>query len=191
MTKSQPDNSASESGKGGLGSVRSRFPVGSPDALTAAVMVTANTYGLSSRESKVLVAFGSGKSEKEIGRLLQISPRTVETYLANIQRKLHVDSRSGIRGIVVKAANGITPDENDRRTQDLPNRETPPTYEDEVLTAAIERATEVIGDRQEAMRWLGTPVRALNFAPPISLLATSDGAKRVIDVLGQMEHGVW
>lgn len=150
-------------------------------------MVAASTYGLSSRESKVLVAFSSGKSEKEIGRLLQISPRTVETYLANIQKKLHVESRSGIRAVVVKAASGIS----DKPTGNLPSHEPPPPYEDEVLTAAIERATEVIGDRQEAMRWLGTPVRALNFAPPISLLATSDGAKRVVDVLGQMEHGIW
>jgi putative toxin-antitoxin system antitoxin component (TIGR02293 family) len=81
-------------------------------------------------------------------------------------------------------------DEGDWRTRNIRNREAP-ADEDEVLTAAIERATEVIGDRQEAMRWLGTPVRALNFAPPISLLATSDGARRVIDVPGQMENGVW
>lgn len=91
----------------------------------------------------------------------------------------------------MKAARGITSDEGDRRTKTPRNRETPPTNEGEMLTAAIERATEVIGDRQEAMRWLGTPVRALNFASPISLLGTSAGARRVIDVLGQMERGVW
>jgi putative toxin-antitoxin system antitoxin component (TIGR02293 family) len=55
----------------------------------------------------------------------------------------------------------------------------------------IDRATEVIGDRDEAMRWLGTPVRVLDFATPISLLGTSEGTRRVEDVLGQMEHGVW
>jgi len=48
-----------------------------------------------------------------------------------------------------------------------------------------------MGDRQEAMHWLGTPVRALNFATPISLLARADGLGQVMDLLGQMEHGIW
>jgi putative toxin-antitoxin system antitoxin component (TIGR02293 family) len=59
------------------------------------------------------------------------------------------------------------------------------------LPSIIERATEVIGDRQEAMRWLGTPVRGLDYATPISLLATDEGTQRVNDILGQIEHGVW
>ena len=62
---------------------------------------------------------------------------------------------------------------------------------DGVIDPIIDRATEVIGDRNEAMRWLGTPVRGLGFATPISLLATLEGQMRVNDVLGQMEHGVW
>ena len=59
------------------------------------------------------------------------------------------------------------------------------------VESVIDRAIEVMGDRDEAMRWLGTPVRALDYATPISLLGTSEGATRVEDVLGQMEHGVW
>jgi uncharacterized protein (DUF2384 family) len=55
----------------------------------------------------------------------------------------------------------------------------------------IVKATEVLGSRDAAMRWLGTPVRGLDFATPISLLGTKDGTDRVSDVLGQMEHGVW
>ena len=61
----------------------------------------------------------------------------------------------------------------------------------EPIATIIERAAEVIGDRQEAVRWLGTPVRALDYATPISILATAEGAERVTDVLGQMERGVW
>jgi len=53
------------------------------------------------------------------------------------------------------------------------------------------RATEVIGSRQKAMTWLGTPVRGLGFATPISLLGTEVGKEQVADILGQMEHGVW
>ena len=55
----------------------------------------------------------------------------------------------------------------------------------------IGRATEVLGTRDEALRWLGTPIPALDFATPISVLGTKKGAARVKDVLTQMEHGVW
>ena len=62
---------------------------------------------------------------------------------------------------------------------------------DSAIDPVIDRATEVLGDRQEAMRWLGTAVRGLNFATPISLLATEDGQMRVYGILGQTEHGIW
>jgi putative toxin-antitoxin system antitoxin component (TIGR02293 family) len=55
----------------------------------------------------------------------------------------------------------------------------------------IDRATEVLGSKEEAMRWLGTPVRGLDFATPISLLATKNRLTRVNDILGRMEHGIW
>lgn len=52
------------------------------------------------------------------------------------------------------------------------------------------RAKEVIGDEQEALRWLGTPVRALNYATPISLLGSEEGQQAVLKVLDRLEHGV-
>lgn len=55
----------------------------------------------------------------------------------------------------------------------------------------VRRAVEVIGDPGEAMRWLGTPVRALDFATPISLLHKAAGRKRVNGILDQLEAGVW
>ena len=61
----------------------------------------------------------------------------------------------------------------------------------EELTKAVARATEVLGDRDAALRWLGTPVAALDYATPVSLLGTPQGVTRVNDVLTQMEHGVW
>jgi putative toxin-antitoxin system antitoxin component (TIGR02293 family) len=67
----------------------------------------------------------------------------------------------------------------------------PPSAPHAFIDPTLDRAVEVIGNREEAMRWLGTPVRALDYATPISLLGTSEGAKRVEDVLGQMEHGLW
>jgi uncharacterized protein (DUF2384 family) len=55
----------------------------------------------------------------------------------------------------------------------------------------IHKATEILGTRDEAMRWLGTPIRALNFATPLSISATKEGKERVNHVLGQMEYGIW
>ena len=52
------------------------------------------------------------------------------------------------------------------------------------------RAIEVIGDGKEAMRWLGTPVPALGYATPISLLDNLKGQTAVLNVLTQLEHGV-
>jgi putative toxin-antitoxin system antitoxin component (TIGR02293 family) len=69
----------------------------------------------------------------------------------------------------------------------LPKKRTDP----EQVTKTIARATEVLGDRDAAFRWLGTPVPALDYATPISVLGTPHGVTRVNDVLMQMEHGVW
>lgn len=55
----------------------------------------------------------------------------------------------------------------------------------------INKVSKVLGSQDDAMRWLGSPVRALDFATPISILGSKEGVKRVNDVLGQMEHGVW
>ncbi len=69
---------------------------------------------------------------------------------------------------------------------------TPRTVESSVnIQAVLDRATGVFGNSDAALRWLGTPVRSLDFATPISLLASVEGMQRVDDVLGQMEHGVW
>jgi len=58
--------------------------------------------------------------------------------------------------------------------------------EDTVLNKAI----EVIGDGSKAMRWMGTPVRALGYATPVSLLGTEDGMNSVLTVLSRLERGV-
>jgi putative toxin-antitoxin system antitoxin component (TIGR02293 family) len=62
---------------------------------------------------------------------------------------------------------------------------------DEQEAALFKRATEVIGNRDDAMRWMGTPVRALGYATPISLVHRAKGRKDVLAVLTRLEHGVW
>ena len=54
----------------------------------------------------------------------------------------------------------------------------------------IQRAIEVIGGREEAMRWLGTPVRALDYATPISRLHDPESREQVLSLLTRLEHGV-
>ena len=54
----------------------------------------------------------------------------------------------------------------------------------------IERAIEVMGNKDEALKWLNSRVRALNYATPLSLLDTPKGQKAVLAVLGRLEHGV-
>jgi FixJ family two-component response regulator len=47
---------------------------------------------LSEREREVLGLIVVGLTNKEIGRALELSPRTVETHRANVFAKLQVDS---------------------------------------------------------------------------------------------------
>ena len=58
------------------------------------------------------------------------------------------------------------------------------------LDNLLNRATQVIGDREQALRWLGTPVRALNFETPVSQLVTPQGKEAVETVLTRLEHGI-
>ena len=52
------------------------------------------THGLTARELEVLRFTASGRSDKEIGALLYISPRTVSRHLQSIYSKLGVNSRT-------------------------------------------------------------------------------------------------
>jgi hypothetical protein len=55
----------------------------------------------------------------------------------------------------------------------------------------LDSATRVIGGTPEALRWLGTPVQALDYATPISLLSSPEGTRSVLEVLERLEHGVY
>jgi putative toxin-antitoxin system antitoxin component (TIGR02293 family) len=46
------------------------------------------------------------------------------------------------------------------------------------------------GDRGKALEWLNKPARALGGNPPATFLTTAVGAQAVIDLIGQIEHGV-
>ena len=56
--------------------------------------MTAQIEGLTDRELEVLAHAGSGKTNKEIGKLLYISDRTVQGHLKNIYQKFGVTTRT-------------------------------------------------------------------------------------------------
>ena len=51
-------------------------------------------FGLSPREAQVLDWVAQGKTNKDIGVILELSPRTVQKHLEHIYRKIYVESRT-------------------------------------------------------------------------------------------------
>ena len=51
-------------------------------------------FGLSPREAQVLSWVAQGKTNKEIGMILELSPRTVQKHLEHIYQKICVESRT-------------------------------------------------------------------------------------------------
>jgi DNA-binding CsgD family transcriptional regulator len=51
-------------------------------------------FGVSPREAQVLDWVAQGKTNKEIGVILELSPRTVQKHLEHIYRKIYVESRT-------------------------------------------------------------------------------------------------
>jgi len=52
-------------------------------------------------------------------------------------------------------------------------------------------ADDALGGRDQAVRWLQRPNRALGNAVPLYYLDTELGARRVEDILGRIRHGVY
>ncbi len=61
------------------------------------------TLPLTERESEVLYWIGNGKTNREIGQILDMSPRTVNKHLEQIFRKLEVDNRTSAATVAIRA----------------------------------------------------------------------------------------
>ena len=59
---------------------------------------------LTRREREVLEQFATGASNKEAGRTLGISPRTIEVYRANVMTKMQANSLSELVRMAMRAA---------------------------------------------------------------------------------------
>jgi DNA-binding response OmpR family regulator/DNA-binding CsgD family transcriptional regulator len=90
-------------------------PLG-PDELLFRLAEIANTdgdqallqraYALTSREAEVLLWLSRGKPNRDIGEILNISPRTVNKHLEQIFVKLGVENRAAAAGAAVRTLTG-------------------------------------------------------------------------------------
>jgi DNA-binding NarL/FixJ family response regulator len=87
-----------------------------PDELLFRLAETANTgsdqsilqraYALTSREAEVLLWISRGKPNRDIGEILNISPRTVNKHLEQIFVKLGVENRAAAAAAAVRTLTG-------------------------------------------------------------------------------------
>ena len=87
-----------------------------PDELLFRLAETANTnsdqailqraFALTARESEVLLWISRGKSNRDIGEILNISPRTVNKHLEQIFVKLGVENRAAAAAAAVRTLTG-------------------------------------------------------------------------------------
>lgn len=61
-----------------------------------------NAFSLTSREAEVLLWISRGKSNRDIGEILNISPRTVNKHLEQVFVKLGVENRASAAGAAIR-----------------------------------------------------------------------------------------
>jgi len=65
-----------------------------PQSQNSAAAVLRQRFQLTLRESDVLLWIANGKTNREIGQILDMSPRTVNKHLEQVFRKLGVENRT-------------------------------------------------------------------------------------------------
>ncbi len=81
------------------------FSSGVSDALMNEDKSEEKAGPLTTREQSVLVLVAEGKSSKDVGELLDISTRTVETHRKNIKKKLSISTTAGLTRYAIE--NGL------------------------------------------------------------------------------------
>ncbi|HTH62680.1 MAG TPA: response regulator transcription factor [Paraburkholderia sp.] len=59
-------------------------------------------FGITTREAEVLLWLSRGKTNRDIGDILDMAPRTVNKHLEHLFRKLHVETRSAAAALAIK-----------------------------------------------------------------------------------------
>jgi DNA-binding NarL/FixJ family response regulator len=73
------------------------------DGADAQVAILRRLYAVTGREAEVLLWVAQGKSNRDIGEILGLSPRTVNKHLEQIYQKLGVENRASAAIAAVKA----------------------------------------------------------------------------------------
>ena len=87
-----------------------------------------------------------------------------------------------IAGTSVRTLSRLKPDQN------IPSQAEEVTIS---LMRAHEKATEIFGSEESAVKWLKTPNSALGDITPVQALSSRFGAEEVMDILGRIEFGVY
>ena len=72
------------------------------DDSTAQAETLRRHFGLTSREAEVLVWIARGKSNRDIGDILALSPRTVNKHLEQVFSKLGVENRASATALAIR-----------------------------------------------------------------------------------------
>lgn len=62
---------------------------------------------ITKREAEVLMWVAHGKTNREIGEILTLSPRTINKHLEQVYAKIHVDNRAAATSIAIQAMLGM------------------------------------------------------------------------------------
>ena len=129
-----------------------------------------------SRSKRVFISFATvsldqvrqGLSVKLVDQLrksLNVTQSELETYLS-ISRQTYYRRRDKGK---------LSPAESDRVVR---------------YGRLLERATDLLGDRSDAVAWLKTPGLALGGETPLERATTELGVEQVLDLIGRLEHGI-
>ena len=77
-------------------------------------------FGLSPREAQVLDRVAQGKTNKEIGVILELSARTVQKHLEHIYQKMGVENRTGAAAKAYEIASGDLRSAKNNKESDTP-----------------------------------------------------------------------
>jgi DNA-binding CsgD family transcriptional regulator len=64
----------------------------------------ASRFGLTAREAEVLLWLSRGKTNRDIGEIIGMAPRTVNKHLEHVFAKLNVETRAAAAAIAIHAS---------------------------------------------------------------------------------------
>ena len=89
---------------------------------------------------------------------------------------------AGIAGTSARTLSRLKPNQN------IPQQTAEVTIS---LMRAYEKAKEIFGSQENAVKWLKSPNNVLGGITPVQAMSSRFGAEEVMDILGRIEYGVF